>query len=73
MNKNNYIGIALEELYRIFDILNKEYFSEKLSFPMITIQKTKRSGNLGWFTLDKVWVDKNQMRRNMKLICVPSI
>jgi len=59
MNQNNFIGIALEELYRIFNILNENYFSGKLSYPMLTIQKTKRSGNLGWFTLDKVWNNKN--------------
>lgn len=59
MNQNNFIGIALDELYRIFEILNKEYFSNKLPYPMITIQRTKRSGNLGWFTLDKIWERKN--------------
>lgn len=59
MNQNNYIGIALEELYRIFEILNKNYYEEKLETPMITIQKAKRSGNLGWFTFDKVWEKKD--------------
>lgn len=58
MNQNNFVGIALDELYRIFEILNKTYFSDKLNYPMITIQKTKRSGNLGWFTLDQVWQKK---------------
>jgi hypothetical protein len=58
MNDNNFVGIALDELYRIFEILNKEYYSNKLTYPVITIQKTKRSGNLGWFTLDKVWKNK---------------
>lgn len=73
MNQNNYIGIALEELYRIFNILNENYFSEKLSYPMLTIQKTKRSGNLGWFTVDRVWNNKNVDDKNMKLIYVQSI
>jgi len=58
MNDNNFIGIALDELYRIFEILNEEYYSNKLTYPVITIQKTKRSGNLGWFTLGKVWENK---------------
>ena len=70
MNQNNFIGIALDELYRVFDILNKEYFSGKLLYPMITIQKTKRSGNLGWFTLDKVWKDKKSEDKRYEInIC----
>jgi hypothetical protein len=70
MNQNNYIGVALDELYRFFEILNKEYFSDKLAYPMITIQKTKRSGNLGWFTLDKVWANKSTEERRYEInIC----
>lgn len=70
MNQNNFIGVALDELYRIFEILNKEYFSGKLNYPMITIQKTKRSGNLGWFTLDKVWEKKDTEEKRYEInIC----
>jgi DNA-directed RNA polymerase subunit RPC12/RpoP len=70
MNQNNFIGIALDELYRIFEILNKEYYSEKLTYPMITIQKTKRSGNLGWFTLDRVWEKKDTEDKRFEInIC----
>ena len=54
----NVIGMALEELYRIFDILNHDKFNGSLSEPVITIQKTK-GGTLGHFTLTKTWVDKN--------------
>lgn len=54
----NVIGIALEELYRIFNILNKDKFNGELPEPVITIQKT-RGRTLGHFTLSKVWVDKN--------------
>lgn len=54
----NVIGIALEELYRIFNILNRDKFNGSLSEPVITIQKT-RGGTLGHFTLSKVWKDKN--------------
>ena len=59
MGNNNVVGIALDELYRIFDILNKKYFNGSLEIPIITIQKAKSSGNLGWFTLEKIWTDKN--------------
>lgn len=58
MNQNNFIGIAIDELLRIFEILNTTYYDGKLPTPMITIQKTKRSGNLGWFTVDQVWENK---------------
>ena len=54
----NVIGIALEELYRIFDVLNRDKFDGSLAEPVITIQKT-RGGTLGHFTLSKVWKDKN--------------
>lgn len=54
----NVIGMALEELYRIFNILNSDKFDGELSEPVITIQKT-RGSTLGHFTLNRVWVDKN--------------
>lgn len=50
----NIIGNALNELYRIFNILNEKYYENKLPEPVITIQKS-RANNLGHFTLDKVW------------------
>jgi hypothetical protein len=54
----NVIGMALEELYRIFNILNEDKFDGELPEPVITIQKTK-GRTLGHFTVDRVWVDKN--------------
>ena len=54
----NVIGMALEELYRIFDILNRDKFNGELTAPVITIQKT-RGRTLGHFTLDRTWRDKN--------------
>lgn len=54
----NVIGMALEELYRIFDILNDDKFDGELSEPVITIQKT-RGSTLGHFTLNRTWRDKN--------------
>lgn len=54
----NVIGAALEELYRIFGILNRDKFDGSLTEPVITIQKT-RGRTLGHFTLAKVWKDKN--------------
>lgn len=54
----NVIGMALEELYRIFDIFNRDKFNSELTAPVITIQKTK-GRTLGHFTLDRTWRDKN--------------
>ena len=59
----NVIGIALDELYRIFNILNKDKFDENLPEPVITIQKTKGT-TLGHFTVDKVWKDKKVLETN---------
>lgn len=56
----NVIGMALEELYRIFNILNNDKFDGKLPEPVITIQKTK-GRTLGHFTLDRTWKDKNNV------------
>lgn len=55
MKKENYIGIALDELYRIFELLNKKYYDNELPHPMITIQAAKKPQLVGWFTLDKMW------------------
>lgn len=54
----NVIGMALEELYRIFHILNEDKFDGELTEPVITIQKTK-GRTLGHFTVDRTWKDKN--------------
>lgn len=57
----NVIGVALEELYRIFSILNHDKFSDSLPEPVITIQKT-RGNVLGHFSAAKVWRDKNNVK-----------
>lgn len=54
----NVVGIALDELYRIFGVLNEEYFGNKLEPPVITIQKSK-SNVLGHCTTEKVWRQKD--------------
>ena len=54
----NVVGTALNELYRIFHILNNDKFNGELSEPVITIQKG-RGNTLGSFTLDRTWRDKN--------------
>lgn len=56
----NVIGTALEELYRIFGILNHDKFDDTLPEPVITIYKT-RGRVLGHFTVDKTWKNKNDV------------
>lgn len=56
----NIIGNALNELYRIFGILNHDKFNDELPEPVITIQKGKGS-IMGYFTLGKVWRNKNDV------------
>jgi hypothetical protein len=77
MRKENFIGIATEELYRIFDCINYKYYSNQLKVPMIIIQSTKAGGrNLlnGWFTLNKVWVDKLKEENKYEItICAESL
>ena len=59
----NVVGTALDELYRIFHILNHDKFNGYLSEPVITIQKTKGI-TYGYFTLDKVWRNKEDADKN---------
>lgn len=50
----NPMSETINELYRWYEVLNEHYFEAKLPAPMITVQKT-RAGNLGHFTLSRVW------------------
>lgn len=54
----NIIGDALDELYKAFDILNRDKFDSSLPLPVITMQRLK--GNVyGHFTINKVWINKD--------------
>ena len=56
----NIVGNMLKELYRLFDIINREKFNGELHTPVITIQRQK--GNLlGHFTINKVWRNKDNI------------
>jgi hypothetical protein len=48
-------------------MLNGRYYNNKLEVPVITIQKAKRGGNLGWFTLDPIWSDKNDENKKYEI------
>lgn len=54
---------SIEELGRLYDFLNKEFFESALSKPVITLMPEERKKKdirvLGWFTEYKVWAEKN--------------
>lgn len=54
MKEENYIGKATEELYNIFEVLNKKYFGGVVNMPVITIMRSKPNIR-GHFSLGKVW------------------
>lgn len=71
MREYNHIGIATEELYRIFEILNQHYWSNKLPTPVITIQKSPRGNLMGWMTIKPVWVNKETGEVKLELNTCP--
>jgi len=53
------INITITELHRIFDLLNKSFFENKLEQPIILIQtKTKRT--MGTCSVNKIWKRKTK-------------
>ena len=49
------LSITLNELHKLFDNLNQEFFQSKLPECIITIQAKGNTGAYGWFTPSKVW------------------
>lgn len=53
------LSITLNELHKLFDNLNQEFFQGELPQCIITVQAKGNTGAYGWFTPSKVWnVDK---------------
>jgi hypothetical protein len=73
MREYNHIGIATEELYRIFEILNQHYWNNELPTPTITIQKSPRGNFMGWMTLNQVWINKETGEKSYELNICPEI
>jgi hypothetical protein len=48
---------TIKELYRLFQLLNKNFFKDKLELPMILIQ-SKRKNILGTCSVDRIWINK---------------
>lgn len=54
------IQSAIDELQRMFRLLNTTYFNGELETPVITILTDSTSGAYGWITVNKVWSSKDQ-------------
>jgi hypothetical protein len=50
---------AIDELQRMFRLLNKEYFGGELERPVIAILTDTTSGAYGWISVNKVWSTKD--------------
>lgn len=53
------LSLAITELEKLFSIFNEKYFESKLEKPIISIQTSGKKEAYGWFTVDKVWINKN--------------
>jgi ribosomal protein S27AE len=50
---------AIDELQRMFRLLNKTYFNDELERPVIAILTDTTSGAYGWISVNKVWSSKD--------------
>ena len=55
------IQSAIDELQRMYRLLNKTYFEDKLETPVITILTDSHGGAYGWITENKVWSSKDKV------------
>lgn len=53
------IQSAIDELQRMFKLLNMIYFSDELERPVITILTDQTTGSYGWISVNKVWSSKD--------------
>jgi hypothetical protein len=53
------IQSAIDELQRMFKLLNVHYFNGELERPVITILTDYKGGAYGWISVNKVWSSKD--------------
>ena len=53
------IQSAIDELQRMFKLLNAKYFNNELERPVITIHTDHTGGAYGWISVNKVWSSKD--------------
>ncbi|HAJ3957202.1 SprT-like domain-containing protein [Fictibacillus sp. Mic-4] len=61
------IQIAIDELHKAFQKLNKAFFHNELPEPAITIQSSGKRKAMGWCTSKEVWSDKEGKIRKYEL------
>ena len=54
------IQSAIDELQRMFKLLNATYFNNELERPVITIHTDHTGGAYGWISVNKVWSSKDE-------------
>jgi hypothetical protein len=57
---------TLTELNRIFDLLNTEFFDNKLETPMIIIETKAKKNTLGTCSSNPMWIKKQNEDKNTK-------
>jgi hypothetical protein len=60
MNGAVTIQSAIDELQRMYKLLNKKYFNNELEKVIITIQADHKGAMRGWISAGKVWSTKNK-------------
>lgn len=70
---------TLTEIKKAFNELNEYLFNSELAEPILVIQAKKASGRrnrntlLGWFTIGRVWIDKETGKTNSEItVCAES-
>lgn len=66
MNKNN-LTATLQELHKIFNFLNEEFYNNSLPDVVITIQSKGNTNALGWFTPSKIWEDGSEGKHEINI------
>lgn len=55
---------AVAYLKKLYEHLNVKIFNNKLSMPVITIQRDERNKTYGWFSEERVWKWKDEVSAN---------
>lgn len=61
------------ELERAYSHFNRELFNSGLKPCMITIQKPAHGSILGWTSVDKIWLSRNQAENRLEVNVCPHI
>ena len=61
------LSITLNELHKLFDNLNQEFFQNELPECIITVQAKGNTGAYGWFTPAKVWNVEKESKHEINI------